>query len=104
MLFLKQEFPHLYERFVDYEPENYGLEMDPSGHLNLAGNGHFMYQGDPKETAQIQAERFFQNPSQSIYKVNPFGQDNPIGFKHLGFLTDIATQGEKALAEVNAKN
>ncbi|MBE0363738.1 hypothetical protein PULV_a1225 [Pseudoalteromonas ulvae UL12] len=100
MHFLKEQFPHLFEKFVNYEPKEYGLELDENNHLNIACNGHFIYAGNPKETVIEQTQCFIKNPIRNIYRITPMSDEekernNPIGFKHLDYLTDVARLGAK---------
>ena len=106
--FFKESFPHFYEKFKNYEPKEYGLELDENNNLNIACNGHFIYQKDPKITVSEQTLDFLKNPVRSIYRISPVNEENmakenPMGFRHLDYLSQVARLGceyeAKALSE-----
>ena len=100
LLYFKEKFPHFYEKFKEYERKEYGLELDKNGCLNIACNGHFIYDDDPRKIAKIQAEEFVKKPTRNIYRMNPMTDEeliseNPLKFRHLDYVVNIARLGQE---------
>ncbi len=99
MSVLKQHFPQFYKRFLNYQPEAYGLDLDQNGFLNIACNGQFIYDGDPQKISREQFEFYSQAPTRSVYQLNIKKDDNTEDmFAHIGLLKKLAMQGNDAIA------
>lgn len=95
---LQQYFPQFYKKFKDYKPQQYGLELDPQGNLNIAANGQFIFDGNPQEIAKKQFDYYFQAPTRSVYQLNiKEEEDVEQLFEHIDFLKDLAQMGNDAI-------
>lgn len=96
---LQQYFPQFYNRFKDYTPESYGLEIDDNGSLNIAANGHFIYDEDPQTVSRNQFELYSQAPTRSVYQLNIKSDENTDDlFEHIGLLKKLAVAGNAAIS------
>ncbi|WP_199608983.1 motility associated factor glycosyltransferase family protein [Flocculibacter collagenilyticus] len=98
LIFFKDQFPHFYEKFKDYRPEKFGLELDESGALNIGGPTGWVYSEDPKEVSLQQAKDFLEQPVRSLYRLpalttEQVDEQNPLGFIHMNYLREVAVLG-----------
>lgn len=98
LLFFKSQFPHLYEKFKEYQPTTFGLELDENGNLNIGGPSGWMYKGSPQQMSVEQARNFIHSPVRSLYRLpaltdEELDEQNPIGFRHMYYLRDVASAG-----------
>ncbi|SFC24688.1 6-hydroxymethylpterin diphosphokinase MptE-like protein [Pseudoalteromonas denitrificans] len=97
---LKIHFPNFYQRFKDYKPTEYGLEMDDKGHLNIAGKEGFIYNENPKLLSEAQFEMYFSSPLRNIYRlklIDAAAVDDM--FKHVGLLRNLVCAGDESIEE-----
>ncbi|MDP2559858.1 6-hydroxymethylpterin diphosphokinase MptE-like protein [Psychrobium sp. 1_MG-2023] len=72
LAFFQRKNSELFNEFVNYQPEQWALEMDADGYLNIAGNGQFVYQGDPKEVSQEHMAQFMKKPFSFVYNIDSY--------------------------------
>lgn len=101
MNLLKEKFPHLHERFKDYQPKQFKIALDKSGELNIIGaDGNFIYSENPKQVCEFQAKAYFSNPLKSIYKLNPIDPEKqPFDYIHIKYMAEIARKGKEIVDE-----
>ncbi|MEW6983218.1 6-hydroxymethylpterin diphosphokinase MptE-like protein [Colwelliaceae bacterium 6471] len=97
---LEKSFPNFYQRFKDYTPTEFALEMDGDGNLNIAGKEGFLYQENPQELCKNQVDAFASCPIRSIYNLNNIDPKNAaVYFEHISFIHEIVQEAEKLRAE-----
>lgn len=95
--FLKEQFPHLHQKFKDYQPKNFKIALDDEKRINIIGSdGNYIYSQDPKLVSKAQAEKFFVNPLKSIYRLNPIDPSTqPFDYIHVNYLSKLAKIGKQ---------
>jgi len=58
----KNILPEIYEYYLTYKPGSTLLTIDADDHVNLVDNGQLVYDGDPKELANLQVDAFAADP------------------------------------------
>ncbi|WP_177207964.1 6-hydroxymethylpterin diphosphokinase MptE-like protein [Pseudoalteromonas denitrificans] len=100
LLVLKEKFPQLYNRFYNYTPKEYALEMDPNGFINIAHKGGFMYHDDPKKLCNIQYVEYKVAPIKSVYSAKPIDpKEAPVHFEHLDFVNDLVLKADDLISK-----
>lgn len=98
---LKQHFPELHTRFVNYQPQNFWLELDPRGFLNIKGPGGFLFNEDPKTTSHQQINEFKVAPHRTLYQARSIddADNNKHGFIHLSLINKLIQKGETLIED-----
>ncbi len=102
---LKDKFPNLFNRFKQYQPTEFSLEIDPQGNINIAHRGGFMYHDDPKKLCNIQYVEYKVAPIKSVLSakaINP--EEAPVHFQHLDFINELVTSADELIAQEDQSN
>ena len=96
LAYFKEHLPQIFHQFKHYQPQHYGLDLDPQGNINIAANGQFVFKDDPEKICQQQADKFFSNPVKSMYLLVPSAKEvNAFDYIHVDYLVKASDLGIK---------